>query len=135
MNEAETVYASIPGGSNLIAWFGQVPDFHNAEIVSFGLRRRAPSMLVLHAWNVTSEADDRGHFVLDKHAVVTFALEDIIDLQLNGFSHQNVILGLQLEPNSGLNGIIRCRRVLVDFVAGNPDDARGWLMATRRVRE
>jgi hypothetical protein len=161
MNEAETVYASIPGGSNLIAWFGQVPDFHNAEIVSFGLRRRAPSMLVIHAWNVTSETDDRGSFVLDKHAIVTFALEDIIDLQLNGFSHQNVILGLQLrraperpertpfygldpsardyelelEPNSGLNGIIRCRRVLVDFVAGNPDDARGWLMATRRVRE
>ncbi len=102
-----------------------------------------------------------GRFVLDKHAVITFALEDIIDLQLSGFSHQNVILGLllrraperpertpfygldpsardyefELEPCFGLNGFIRCRRVLVDFVAGKPDDTRGWLMATRRVGE
>ena len=161
MNEAETVYASIPGGSNLIAWFGQIPDFHDAEIVSLGLRRRAPSMLVIHAWNGTNEADHRGARVLDKHAVVTFALEDIIDLQLSGFSHQNVISGLrlrraperpdrlpfygidpspkdyefELEPRLGLNGIIRCRRVLVDFVPGRPDDTRGWLMTTRRVRE
>jgi hypothetical protein len=159
MNEAETVYASIPGGSNLIAWFGQIPDFHDAEIVSLGLRRRAPSMLVIHAWNGTNEADNRGRRILDKHAVVTFALEDIIDLQLNGFSHQNVISGLhlrraperpdrrpfygldpspkdyefELEPCAGLNGIIRCRRVLVDFVPGKPDDTRGWSMATRRT--
>jgi hypothetical protein len=161
MNEAETVYASIPGGSNLIAWFGQIPDFHDAEIVSLGLRRRAPSMLVIHAWNVTNETDDRGRLLLDKHAVVTFALEDIIDLQLNGFSHQNMISSLQLRraperpdrrpfyeldpspkdyelelvPRLGLNGIIWCRRVLVDFVPGKPDDTRGWSMATRRVRE
>jgi hypothetical protein len=36
-------------------------------------------------------------------------------------------------PHLGLNGIIRCRRVLVDFVAGKPDDTRGWSTATRRA--
>ena len=161
MNEVETIYASIPGGPNLIAWFGQIPGFHGAEIVSLDLRRRAPSMLVIHAWNETNEVGHRGHRVLDKHAVVTFALEDIIDLQLNGFSHQNVISGLhlrraperpdrrpfyeldpssndyeiELEPCFGLDGIIRCRRVLVDFVPGKPDDTRGWSRATRRLGE
>jgi Immunity protein 50 len=161
MNEVETIYARIPGGPDLLAWFGHVPDFHDAEVVSFNLRRRAPSMLSIHAWNRTNEVDSRGHLVRDRHAVVTFALEDIMDLQLKGFSHQNVISGLQLrraperpdrrpfygldpspndyeielEPRFGLDGIIRCRRVLVDFIPGKPRDVRGWSTATRRARE
>ena len=161
MNEAETIYANIQGGPNLLAWFGHIPDFHDAEIVSFGLRRRAPSMLVIHAWNRTNEADARGHRILDRHAIVTFALEDIVDLQLNGFSHQNVISGLhlrraparpdrrpfygldpspsdyeiELEPCFGLDGMIRCRRILVDLIPGKPDDTRGWSTATRRAGE
>jgi hypothetical protein len=151
MNEVETIYASIPGGPDLVAWFGQVPSFHDAEIVSLSLHRRAQSMLSIHAWNTTKEVDDRDYFVLDRHAVVTFTLEDIMDLQLGGFSHQNVIGGLrlrraperpdrrgsywldplpsdfeiELEPCFGLDGIIRCRTVSVAFVPGKPDDARG----------
>jgi hypothetical protein len=97
MEEAETAYASIPGGLDLVAWFGRVPSFHDAEIVSLSLHRRAPSMLNIHAWNMTKEVDDHGYFVLDRHAVVTFILEDIMDLQLDGFSHQNVIGGLCLR--------------------------------------
>jgi hypothetical protein len=161
MNEVETIYARIPGGPDLLAWFGHVPDFHDAEVVNFNLRRRAPSMLTIHAWNRTNEVDGRGHLVRDRHAVVTFALEDIMDLQLKGFSHQNVISGLQLrraperpdrrpfygldpspndyeielEPCFGLDGMIRCRRVLVDFIPGRPRDTRGWSTATRRTRE
>ena len=161
MNEVETTYASIPGGSNLVEWFGHVPNFHDAEIVRFSLHRRAPSVLTIHAWNTTREVNNRGYRVLDKQAVVTFALEDVMDLQLEGFSHQNVISGLhlrraperpdrrpfygldpspkdyeiELEPCFGLYGIIRCRRVLVDFIPGKPDDIRGWSRATRRASE
>ena len=150
MNEAETIYASIPGGRDLVAWFGRVPSLHDAEIVSLSLHRRAPSALSLHAWNTTKEVDDRGYFVLDRHAVVTFSLEDIMDLQLDGFSHQNVVGGLrlrrapermdrrpfygldpspndyeiELEPCFGLDGIIRCRKVSVALVPGKPDDVR-----------
>ena len=151
MNEAEMLYAEIPGGSDLIGWFGHVPSFHDAEIVHLSLHRRAPSILSIHAWNMTREVDDRGYFVLDRHAVVTFALEDILDLQLDGFSHQNVIFGLrlrraperpdrrpfywldpspndyeiELEPCFGLDGKIRCRRISVSFIPGKPDDIRG----------
>ena len=149
-DKAEAIYAGIPGGSNLLAWFGRVPSFHDAEIVSFSLHRRSASTLVLHTWNVTSEVDERGYLVLDRHAVVTFALEDILDRQLDGFSHQNVISGLvlrrapdrpdrrpfywtdassddveiELNPCFGLSGRVRCRRVSVSFVPGKPDDAR-----------
>jgi hypothetical protein len=148
MNETETIYADVPGGPALIAWFGQVPNFHDAEIVSLSLRRRATSSLSIHAWNRTREVDARGYLVLNKHAVVTFTLEDILDIQLGGFSHQNVIADLllrralerperrpfywldplpsdfeiELEPCFGLDGIIRCRKVSVTFVPGKPDD-------------
>lgn len=150
MNERERTYQTIPGGPELLAWFGRAPSFHDAEIVNLNLSRRGPSALSLHAWNMTQEVDARGYFVLDKHAVVTFTLEDVIDLQLDSFSHQNVIYGLslrrtlpdpnrrpyqssdpasedwelELEPCFGLNGKIRCRKISVSYLPGKPGDAR-----------
>ena len=79
--------------------------------------------------------------VLDRHAIVTFTLEGIMDLQLDGFSHQNVIMGLvlrrapdrperhgylsqvplpedveiELEPCFGMSGLIRARSVAITF--------------------
>ena len=101
--------------------------------------------------DTTREVDSRGYLVLDKHAVVTFTLEDIKDLQLDGFSHQNAIGSLtlkrgpirpdrsssvpsaspddweiELEPCFGLDGRIRCARVSVSFVPGKPSDFREW---------
>lgn len=38
-----------------------------------------------------------GYFVLDRHAIVTFTLTDVMDLQLDGFSAQNVIEQLILQ--------------------------------------
>jgi Immunity protein 50 len=100
-NEAEAIYASISGGSELVAWFGRVPSFHDAEIVGLNLNRRSASTLVLHTWSTTNGVDDRGYFVLDRHVAVTFVLEEILDLELNGFSHQNVVFGLVLRRAPG----------------------------------
>jgi hypothetical protein len=97
MREVDTIFTSIPGGPELVAWFGQVPSFHDAEIVSLNLHRRAPSALIIHAWRMTREVDVRCRYILDRHAVVTFVLEDILDLQLGSFSHQNVIGELRLR--------------------------------------
>ena len=148
MDEAETIYAGIPGGPELLTWFGRVPTFHDAEIVSITLSRRAPGTLSIHAWNMTREVDPKGYFILDRHAVVTFTLGDIMDVQLDGFSPQNVISRLQirrapvrpdrqsydafrsspqdyeieLEPCYGLNGRIRCKHVAISFVPAKPSD-------------
>jgi len=150
MTQTETIYTGIPGGPELIAWFDRVPDFHDAEIVSLTINRRTPSILRLHGWTMRLEERPPRRIILDNHAVVTFTLEDIIDLQLNGFSHQNVIYGLaltrapdrldrkpfysmpsspddyeiQIEPCYGLGGLIRCRKISVSFIPGEPEDAR-----------
>lgn len=86
-------YSDAVGGDELLRWFGEVPTLHDSEILSLSLRRTGTSELKVHGWMMTCEVDPDGYFVLDKHAVVTFSLEGVMDLQLNGFSGQNVIAG------------------------------------------
>jgi hypothetical protein len=147
-DQQASIYHSVPGGSDLLAWFGQVPSFHDAEILSLHLCRRGQSVLRLHGWITTSKDGHDGYLVLDKHAVVTFMLEGVMDLQLDGFSSQNVIGGLtlrrapdradrrpyltlaplpedieiQIEPCFGMDGLIRARSVAITFEPGKPDD-------------
>lgn len=148
MTDVEALYASIPGGPELLAWFGHVPGFHDAEIVRVVLNRRTLSTLSLHTWSSTGQTDPQGYFILDRHAVVTFELDDVLDVQLEHFSPQNVIFGLQLrragarpdrmpyyaadaspddfeielQPCYGLSGHVRCRRVSISFAPSKPAD-------------
>lgn len=139
-------YSDVTGGDELLAWFGGVPTFHDAEIISLSLNRTGASELRIHGWVMTDEVDPNGYFVLDKHAIVAFTFTDIMDLQLDGFSHQNVILGLVLKratdrgragyyalpeedgdieiellPCYGLDGFIRAKKVAISFVPGRPE--------------
>ena len=88
----------IPGADSVLAWFGYWPSFHDAEVVEILLNRSGRSWISLHAWDMTSEVDEKGYFVLDKHAVVTFELENVKDVDLAELSPRSVILDLSLEP-------------------------------------
>ena len=117
----------LPGADSLVSWFGEWPSFHDAEILALHLDREGVSSLKIHAWlttHETSEQDGRRLYRTDKHAVVTFHLENIIDLELADFSSQNVISGLgidrqdefirlTLSPCFGLAGHIDARTVSV----------------------
>jgi len=142
-----TIYNTVSGGAELVNWFGRVPSFHDAEILSLHLSRKGQSVLRLHAWIITGEIGDDGYFVLDRHAIVTFTLNEVMDLQLDGSSFQNVISGLvlrhapdrperrgylalnplpqdieiELEPCYGLSGLIRARAVSIAFEPRKPD--------------
>jgi hypothetical protein len=142
-----TIYDAVSGGANLVRWFGHVPSFHDAEILSLHLRRKGQSILRLHGWTNTGTVGRDGYYVLDRHAIVTFTLNEVMDLQLDGFSIQNVIGGLvlrrapdrperrgylaldplphdieiELEPCYGLDGLIRARSVSITFAPGKPD--------------
>ena len=145
------IYDEVPGGPDLVRWFGQEPSFHDAEILSLHLHRKGQSVLRLHGWIDTGEVGQDGYFVLDRHAIGTFTLSGIMDLQLDGFSIQNVIGGLvlrrapdrpdrrgylaldplpqdieiELEPCYGLSGLIRSRTVSIAFEPGKPDAGTG----------
>jgi hypothetical protein len=74
-NTETTTYDVVSGGARLVQWFGQVPSFHDAEILTLHLRRKGQSVLRLHWWNNTGAIGQDGYYVLDRHAVVTFTLD------------------------------------------------------------
>jgi hypothetical protein len=123
----------IVGAQELHDWFGYWPGFHDAEIVSLHLNRHGPSYLLIHTWEMTNKVDERGFYVMQKHVVVEFVLNDISELDLGGFSHQNVIFGLDLEkkdagftltldPCYGLAGTIDANKVSIRLKPGKPQD-------------
>jgi hypothetical protein len=148
----ESIYRQISGGVDLLEWFGNVPSFHDAEIVSLVLNRRSPSSLTVHGWIIDGTTTEEGTFKLQKKAVVVFKISDIVYLKLDGFSRQNVLGGLNivqcppnpeeapyycmasnendyeiiLEPCFGLDGIIRCKSVSISFVPGDPTDTEKY---------
>jgi hypothetical protein len=150
-DKERSIYDSVPGGADLVRWFGEVPSFHDAEILGLDLRREGQSFLRLHGWINTGQVGNRGYCVLDRHAIVTFAMSGIMDLQLAGFGIQNVIGGLvlrrapdrperrrylaldplpqdveiELEPCYGLDGLIRARAVSIFFEPGKSNAQDG----------
>jgi hypothetical protein len=141
------IYHEVQGGAELLSWFGRVPSFHDAEILSLHLRRKGQSVLRVHGWINTGEVGADGFYVLDRDAIVTFLFDEIMDLQLDGFSSQNVIgelilrrapdrperrhylaldplpqdIEIELRPCYGLDGRIRARSVAITFEPGEPD--------------
>jgi hypothetical protein len=48
---------------------------------------------------MTKEVDAGGYYVLKNHTLVTMRFSDMEGLKLEGFNHQNVIFGLEIQPN------------------------------------
>jgi hypothetical protein len=80
---------------------------------------------------MTGQVDKRGHFVLAKHVVVSFHLDGIKGIELDGFNHQNVISGLDLKQSGGtyelrlhgcygIAGAITADRVRIELEPGEP---------------
>jgi hypothetical protein len=87
--ETQRILATIPGGPELLTWFGGEASFHDAEVVRVDLDRENGSRLEL---TVSGRAGI--------NARVTFVLTDWIDVAVMGFSRQNVIGQLLLrEPD------------------------------------
>lgn len=90
---AETirVLESIPGGRELLDWFGGYPSFHDAELLRLDLDRQGASLSV----SVPGRRDGSPRPDL----IVTFFFDgsNAIDLSLEGFNHQNVMGDMTLS--------------------------------------
>lgn len=74
----------------MLAWLGDAVGFGDSEIVELTLQRDQPSRLVIDLFRPNGS----------EHQSVraTFFLVDVLVVQLEGFSHQNVIGGLFIKP-------------------------------------
>ncbi len=121
----------VPGSEAVREWFGVWPGFHDGEVISLNLSRRAESVLRIYP------------YFPEKPATVEFLLEEITDLELADFSHQNVLGSLQVEqvtnqhgepvyrltlcPCFGLAGRIEAKHLRVKLIPGkSPDGGSQW---------
>jgi len=93
----------------LVAIFGHWPSFHDAEVVAWRLDRAAgelgaPGLEVdVHLFEMTSDVDARGFYVLRHHTLATLRFDGIDELDLDGFNGQNVISELEIEATADQN--------------------------------
>jgi hypothetical protein len=124
----------LAGADALLEWFGFWPSFHDAEVLSITLDRSGASRVRIHTWEMTPEIDSNGFYVLRKHVVVSFNLTGLKNLELAGFSSQNVIFGLSitrlsdglqllLDPCHGVAGTLTAEAISVEIEPGKPPDA------------
>jgi hypothetical protein len=126
----------IEGHEKVLALFGQWPSFHDGEVhrlVLDRMRRNTsgsyiPSIEIhLRGWIMTPEVTDAGFYKQEHDSVVHFQFEDVYDLELAGFNHQNVLsclnlamvldqatkteaLHIELEDCYGLSGSFKARK-------------------------
>jgi hypothetical protein len=119
--------------------FGEWPDFHDAEVKRFSFS--TPSQtgdlssaeMEIHCWELTSELNDKGCYILKNHSLVTFLFSQLEGISMNGFNHQNAIFSLNIsnlapekvgvvawnvraEPSFGVEFELQCQRIIVTSV-------------------
>jgi hypothetical protein len=122
----------IPGGEALFDWFGRVPRFHDAKLLEVTFSGKGSGLLRIHTWNMTNEVDEQGYFVLDKHVVVTLALEAVSVINCTDFNMVPGIIfdleitsldqGFHLEWSAsyGVSGSINAKQVRITLEPGEP---------------
>ena len=82
----------------LFDFFGYWPSFHDADVLACTgpSAERQTVDLTLHTWEMTSEVDAKGYFVLQKHVLVTFHFCDVHDATLERFGLDNILFGMNI---------------------------------------
>jgi len=122
----KTQIDQLEGGSELCAWFGGVPSFHDATLRELELRQGAPGRLVLHAFDMLPETDEKGYFLQTKHVVVTLTIHGLLAVALEDFMEAAIIYRLEVELDDngaslhfsssyGVEGWIKAKRITVAF--------------------
>lgn len=131
MNEEEII-AALPGALEFVQWFGSWASFHDAEVLGVSLDRSNGATVRPHVFQMTPEVRADGYFQATKHVIVTFTLDRVQTVELNGFNDQNVISGLEVEkvdegfllefsPCYGLAGQITAKGISLTWEAGIPE--------------
>ncbi|GGF49938.1 hypothetical protein GCM10007301_06510 [Azorhizobium oxalatiphilum] len=129
---SDLVLEDIPGRAEVVAWFGRMPGFHDAELMELTLVPKGESRLSLHAWNLTDRTDPKGYFISERHAVVTLTLSRVSRIELADFHMFPAIVskldiarceaGVRVwwETSYGVEGVLEAERLALDLTPGRP---------------
>ena len=147
MTPIESVIVS---SEKLTTIFGYWPSFHDAEVLELhfwrgniqtdkGIYDFPVLTLTIHVWELTKEVNRQGFLVLRHHTLTRLKFFDVEDFQMQGFNHQNAMMGLALiseqrdkgpspyfavevEPAFGMGASFKCLRIeVVDAVPCSDD--------------
>ena len=102
-------YEFIEGYEQVISHFGQWPSFHDGEVLRIVMDRTSrilsgryiPTVEVhIRGWIMSHDASEAGLYKQEHDSEVSFLFEDVFDLELEGFNHQNVLSSLNLKLNT-----------------------------------
>ncbi|GEP41705.1 hypothetical protein [Brevifollis gellanilyticus] len=123
----------------VVTAFGRWPSFHDGYLLRWEMQDDFIELEV-EGWNLTSEVDERGYFITEKHHRVVFRFEGVHDADLEGLKRcdeefgTNILFGLvfaqgedgaievQIESAVGgeFEGGFRARRGAVVSVTPSP---------------
>jgi hypothetical protein len=108
---APEALALISGRELLIQHLGYWPTFHDFEVLSIELNRALVSATTndLRATFLVFDLNKSPDDPERKQGSAEFLFEDVDDLQIVGFNHQNPILGLVIGPSEPIGGERRFR--------------------------
>ncbi len=143
MDTSNSIADKIEHSKLLTDVFGRWPSFHDAEVVSIELFRESkgvsePNLKAkIHVFEMTSEVDDCGFYVLKNHVLVSFLFRGIDESEVTGFNQQNVLWDLAITDISsrqlerlrfevhfssafGVEAEFKCRSVEIESVEPIP---------------
>ncbi|MBL8179220.1 MAG: hypothetical protein JNK48_31375 [Bryobacterales bacterium] len=110
LNEADIVsrddFSTVRGYEELARWWGSAKPsakwyFTDSEILRITIRRGSCTMDI-YAFRYGEIRDKVNRYRIDKHCIVTFCCEGIINLHLEDFSVQNVLDGIRVTLEQGV---------------------------------
>ncbi len=107
----------------LVQAMGRWPSFHDANVLNI-VRSDDSFLATIHVFDMTSEVDAAGYFVLRRHHLVTLAMTGVRASSLPEIYPGDVLLALtfsgkeaqvrvDFESHMGLDGSVLCDRVKV----------------------
>ncbi len=97
-------HRNIKNAESLVSIFGCWPSFHDAEVIWLRLDRRETSLgdgptleALIHTFQMTSEVNAAGFFVLQNHTLVHMRFARVVELKMEGFNRQNALFGLTIK--------------------------------------
>jgi hypothetical protein len=127
---ANSALSIVPGGQQLVEWFGRVPTFQDAELIEIKLASNDVSSIRTRTWRITREVDQHGYFILDKHAAVSFILENVTRIELRHFNLPGIIHKLEATSvdnafqiawtgSYGVEGMLRAKQLRIELAPGH----------------
>jgi hypothetical protein len=122
----------VDGANAVVAWFGAWPRFHDHYLLCAPESGCTSGELRIHGWVTNWNAvDDTGHFLQDRHCVVTLELDRIESVELTERTFPAIIFDLSLardasgwtiswESSYGAAGSVRAQDVRATLRPGAP---------------